>query len=189
MKNVWQVVRGILIALVSVGLLFGGLSLSLAEANLRSPAATVVVTSTLPSTLTPTFTLEPTVTPTLKTFATESDTATPLPPTSTPTLPPPPTNCPPPAGWVAYFIKTGDTLSLLSTRYRVGVANLKQANCLSTSELVPGSIIYIPPSPTQTRIPCGPPAGWVLSFVQKGDTLFRLSQAFGITVSQLQVAN
>jgi LysM repeat protein len=188
MKNVWQVVGGILIALVSVGLLFGGLSLSLAEGNMKSPTA-VGITSTQLSTFSPTFTLESTVTPTLKTFVTESDTDTPLPPTPTATLPPPPTNCPPPAGWVAYFIKPGDTLALLSTRYRVSVASLQQANCLSTSELIPGAIIYVPPSPTQTRIPCGAPAGWILSFVQPGDTLFRLSQAFGVTVTQLQNAN
>jgi LysM repeat protein len=189
MKNVWQVVRGILIALVSVGLLFGGLSLSLAEGNMKSPPADAVATSTLTSTVSPTVPLVPTLTPTLKTFATEADTATPLPPSSTPTLPPPPTNCPPPPGWVAYFIKSGDTLSLLSTRYRVSVANLQEANCLSTSELIPGAIIYVPPSPTQTRIPCGPPSGWILSLVQPGDTLFRLSQSFGVTVTQLQNAN
>jgi len=182
MKNLSQVLWGLLIALVSLGLLFGGLSLSLAENNVRTPPAT-----TLPPALSATFTASATATPLPVASTTEMSPTPTL--TLTPTIPPPPTNCPPPAGWVVYNVKTGDTLAVLSTRYRTTSASLKQANCLETADLVPGTVIYVPPSPTQTRIPCGPPTGWVLTFVQPGDTLFRLSQAYGITVTQLQNAN
>jgi len=182
MKNLWHVLRGLLIALASVGLLFGGLSLSLAENHVTIPP-----TPTPPPTLSAT--LPATATPTLKPFVTAADTFTSLPPTSTPTPPPPPTNCPPPSGWVAYVVKTGDTLALLARRYGVSIDSLKQGNCLVTNELTPGAILYVPPSPTQTRVPCGPPSGWILTSVQPGDTLFRLSQAYGITVTQLQSAN
>lgn len=45
------------------------------------------------------------------------------------------------------------------------------------------------PSPTTTLRPCGPPGGWVVYTVRAGDTLFSLSQAYGVTVAQLQGAN
>jgi LysM repeat protein len=50
-------------------------------------------------------------------------------------------------------------------------------------------IIYLPPLPTRTPISCGSHRGWLIYYVQKGDTLYRLSQAFGVTVAELQRAN
>lgn len=189
MKNLGQVLRGLLIALASVGLLFGGLSLSLAESNSHLPT-TVGPSPTSTFTPIPSATaFSPTPTPT--TSPTQGDTPTlQLPtPTLTPTLPVPPTNCPPPSGWVPYTVKAGDTLVLLSARYHVSVASLQQANCLTTFELNSGTILYVPPIPTQTRIPCGPPSGWIIRLVQPGDTLYKLSVAYGITVAKLQAAN
>ncbi len=197
MKNFWQVVRGLVIALASVGLLFGGLSLSLAEQPLNIPPTPTGLPSgsvTHQATLTPTSTLFILAGDT-STAPSPSLTSTALQPTltstftSTLTPPPPPTNCPPPGGWVPYYIKSGDTLTLLARHYGISLQALKQGNCLVTDALIPGTILYVPPSPTQTRIPCGPPAGWILAVVQPGDTLFRLSQAYGITVAQLQSAN
>ena len=185
MKNLGPVLRGILIALVSVGLLFGGLSLSLAE----NKAPVIPTPTTEVGSPTPTRAASATFTP--RTILTNTRTTTPEKPTLTltETRPPTPTNCPPPTGWSPYVIKSGDTLANLSTRFRVSVASLTAANCLTTSELIPGSIIYTPPSPTSTRVLCGAPAGWVLTFVQTGDTLYRLSLAYGVSVSQLQLAN
>lgn len=40
-----------------------------------------------------------------------------------------------------------------------------------------------------TPVPCGAPAGWLTYYVQPGDTLYRLSQAYGISVARLQRAN
>lgn len=51
------------------------------------------------------------------------------------------------------------------------------------------------PSPTPgyqnsaTPVPCGAPKGWLTYIIQPGDTLYRLSQAYGITVGQIQQAN
>jgi len=178
--------QGLLIALACVGLLLGGFSLALAETNIN---AAPVATPTLHPTDTSLPTARPTATNTTKAGITPQNTPTPRPPTATPTLPPPPTSCPPPAGWVAYTVKSGDTLAGLAARFRTNITALKQGNCLISTELINGSIIYVPPAPTATRIPCGPPAGWVIIYVQQGDTLFRLSQAYGITVTQLQLAN
>ena len=42
---------------------------------------------------------------------------------------------------------------------------------------------------TATSVPCQHPASWVPYVVQPGDTLYRLSVAYGVTVAQLQRAN
>jgi LysM repeat protein len=195
MKNLWQLFTGVLIALISIGLLLGGLSLSLAEGISNA-------TSTSTSTPTATPTMMPTSSPTLQPFTLSvsttpaQDSPTQLPtllPTWTPTLtstaPPPPTNCPPPLGWLVYFVQPGETLDSIATRYRISTPILQGANCLVTKELLPGVVIYVPPMRTQTPLPCGAPYGWVVYTVQPGDTLYRLSQTYGITVGELQRAN
>ncbi len=205
MKNLWQVLGGILIALASVGLLLGGLSLSMVEGNLSTaPAPVSTDTATSFEISTPTFTftstvtanLTPTFSSTLQTFTPRADTATSLPPTWTASLTAASTNCQVPSGWLAYIVQSGDTLDKLAARYQTSSAELKRGNCLLTTDLLPGSVIYVPPAPTRTSapthtpVPCRPPQGWIASYiVQPGDTLFRLSQSFGITVAELQRAN
>jgi LysM repeat protein len=167
MRVARQILWGLLIALVSSGIILGGLSLSLAEGEpLPYPS--------------PTF---PPFTPLAGT------TSTPVPPTATLTPPPPPTNCPPPAGWQAYLVQPGDTLEGLAERYRLSAEQLSQANCLMTTSLLPGSYLYVPPMPTRTPIPCGPPSGWIRYTILKGDTLYSLAQYYQVTVQQLQQAN
>jgi hypothetical protein len=58
-----------------------------------------------------------------------------------------------------------------------------------TTDLFPGTVIYVPPASTQTSWLCGRPSGWIVYIVQPGDTLYRLSLAFGVSVAQLQQAN
>lgn len=145
-KNLWQALRGIMIALASIGLLFGGLSLSLAEGRLTAVPA-------------PTLTLPPTSSPTWQPFTPPADSPTPPPPTWTPSLPPPPTTCPPPPGWLPYVVQPGDTLDKLAAYYQISNAELGQANCLLTTELLPGVIIYVPrayPNSDPVR-----PAAWL----------------------------
>ncbi|MDP3185860.1 MAG: LysM peptidoglycan-binding domain-containing protein [Anaerolineales bacterium] len=167
MQSARQILWGLLIALVSSGIILGGLSLSLAEGEpLPYPSPTF-----------PPFTPPAGVTSTL------------VPPTETPTPPPPPTNCPPPARWQAYLVQPGDTLEGLAICYRVSAEELIRANCLVTASLLPGAYLYVPPVPTRTLIPCGPPSGWIRYTVLKGDTLYSLAQYYQVTVQQLQQAN
>ncbi len=191
----------IIIALASISLLLGGLSLSLAEG--KSNAAST-------ATPTPTTPLTPTSSPTLQSFtpsaitgpSLESPTSsltsspTPLPSPSptwtstlTPTLPATPVNCSPPAGWLVYFVQPGETLDSIATRYQISSAELQNANCMLTTELNPGVVIYVPPVRTQTPLPCGAPYNWVVYYVQPGDTLYRLSVFYRVTVAELQRAN
>jgi membrane-bound lytic murein transglycosylase D len=193
MKNFQQVFLGIVIALASIGLLLGGLSLSLAEGKINATSTATPTPSPTPSP-----TLTPTSSPTWQPFTPSAFTSpslespTPFPtwtPSLTPTLPAPPANCPSPAGWLVYFVQPGETLDSIATRYRISSAELQTANCLVTTELIPGEVIYVPPMRTQTPLACGAPYSWIVYTVQPGDTLYRLSVAYGITVSELQRVN
>jgi len=75
-------------------------------------------------------------------------------PTPTRTLTPNPA-CLPPEGYVAYFVKPGDTLQDLAAQRHITVDRLVEANCFDSSDLTTGSlatvkVIYLPgPAPTQ----------------------------------------
>lgn len=178
MQTVRQLAGSTLLAFLSLLLVAGGISLALAESYV--PAATLTATQTS----TPVFVF---ITPT-STFPLLVATAS-LTPTLTETLPPPPTSCPPPSGWVAIKVQPFDTLDSLALQYKTTPELLSQANCLFSSNLAPGALLYVPPVATPTVVACGPPAGWVRYSVQAGNTLFSLSQAFGVSVAQLQQAN
>ncbi len=174
-----EVLTGLVAAFLSLFIIVGGLLIANAEARtaladqLRpSPSATLVPTQIILVTPLPG---EPTYT------ASPSPTAT-----STPTVA---AACPPPAGWVAVIVQPGDTLESLAQAYNTTVKAIKQANCLTSNTIYPGSLIYVPGAPPPTAIPCGPPPGWVYYIVQPGDTLYSLSRAYGVSVPALQQAN
>ena len=200
MKNLQQVIRGIIIVLASFGLVLGGFSLSLTEGNITSslaPGHTQVTTypatlqSATPLTNSPTvpFISTPTPSPTLTSNLTAS---------LTPTLPLLPTNCTPPVGWLPYVVQSGDTLEKIAALNQVSILEIQQANCLQiTNRLLPGAVLYVPPVPTQTLlsipshtpVACGRPRNWIVYIVQPGDTLYRLSLMYGVSVGELQRAN
>lgn len=63
-------------------------------------------------------------------------------------------SCGPPAGWVTYIVKAGDTLYSLGKAYGVTVAALQRANCLGTSTKIrTGSRLWVPNVPTNTPNP------------------------------------
>lgn len=171
MESLRQVGSGLLFGLVCLAIVLGGFALSMAEGGIS-----VAVMPSSTSTLTAA-TNVPAISPTV------------LLSTITHTFTPPPSVCPPPAGWVAVVVQIYDTLPGLAQTYNVSADVIRQANCLISDQLVPGSFIYVPPLPTVTPIPCGAPAGWVNYIVQPGDTLFLLSQKFRVSVSELQRAN
>lgn len=148
MRVARQFLWGLLIALVSSGIILGGLLLSLAEGKMAAPLPTTPVP---PSPTLPPFTPPAVVTSTL------------APPIETPTLPPAPTNqppprtpipCGPPSGWIRYTILKGDTLYSLAQYYQVTVKQLQQANCMgSSTSLYTDRQIYVPNKPTRTPSP------------------------------------
>ncbi|HEX6035482.1 MAG TPA: LysM peptidoglycan-binding domain-containing protein [Anaerolineales bacterium] len=183
MQTLRQLGGGVIIAIVSVILVIGGIFLSLAE-TLPPPSTPTQIPPTFPESF-------PTPTGT-SASETPSSTQTEL-PTATPSLAlalGSPTSCTPPSGWVLVTTRTGDTVYSLAQRYKTTAENLNTANCLTSAELPVGVALYVPPVPTVTVIPCGPPFGWVRNYiVQRGDTLFRIALAYNITYPQLQRAN
>lgn len=183
MNRVRQVALGALVALISMSIVAGGISLALQESGrqlaILLPAPTPRPVNTVaPDASTP----DGTGTATL--FATQT-----------------PNPCPPPPGWVVVQVQSGDTLQDLAAAYGVTVELLAQENCLPAGvDAVPaGSTLNVPaltPTGSATATPtpadetaCGPPSGWIPYIVEPRDTLFSLSRAYGITVAELQDAN
>lgn len=182
MQTLRQLGGGVIVAIFSVILVIGGILLSLAE-TLPPPATPTQIPPTFPQSF-------PTPTGTLETMtALPTETQTPL-PTLTALALASPTSCTPPSGWILVTTGSGDTVYALAQRYKTTAESLNAANCLTAPELPAGMALYVPPVPTVTVIPCGPPFGWVRNYiVQRGDTLFRIALSYNITYPQLQRAN
>jgi LysM repeat protein len=186
-----QLGGGVIVAIFSVILVIGGIFLSLAE-NLPAPATPTQVPPTFPESFpTPTATISQIATATSETpteTALPSETALGSPTASQIALQP--TSCTPPSGWIRITVSTGETVYSLAQRYKTSAESLNAANCLTAVEVPAGFALYVPPVPTVTVIPCGPPAGWVRNYiVQPGDTLFRIAVLYNITYPQLQRGN
>lgn len=179
---------------------FVGLMAALFTSLLVVGAITLAMTEgmTLPAAITP----EPQPTGALETLFPEF--AGTHRPTSSPRLvevtnPPILPTCPIVPGWEAYTVLNGDTLNSLAATRKVTREELMEKNCLIGASLVPGSRLFLPALPA-TETPqvqasstvttrCGPPHGWTRYTVQSGDTLFRLSTIYAISVPELQQAN
>ena len=175
MQIIRQIGGSFLLAFLSAALVIGGISLALAESYVPEIPPTPTETQAPVASFN-----SPTPQPIVLV------TNTPLAPS---TMVPPPTSCPPPAGWIAITVQPSDDLVTLALRYHSTPENLLIANCLFSTDLPTSSILYVPPFPTQTSVPCGPPPGWVRYTVQPGNTIYGLSQAFGVSSTQLQFAN
>lgn len=194
MRTFQDLLSGLTTGGLALLLVFGALSLSLIEGVSSSSLVAENITKA----------------DTFNSQQSETSAATPLSPLLRiiPTLPAAPTTCPPPANWEAYTLSSSDTLSKLSATYQISPQDIKIFNCLISDNLLPGTLIYLPPLlPTATQTPlqtntaeistapmitrrsCGPPAGWVRYIVKPNDTLFSLSLAYGVGVNQLQEAN
>jgi LysM repeat protein len=79
---------------------------------------------------------------------------------------------------------------MIAQRHNTTPEQLRVANCLLTNALIPGSRLFVPPAPVSTPVRCGPPPGWIKGFtVHRGDTLFSISQSYGISLASLKLAN
>src|SRR5512133_1707882 len=192
MQNLRQLGGGVIIALVSVILVIGGISLALAE-TLPSQATPTTIPPTISLIFpTATYTISAVVSETPTTTVTPTQTSTPI---ATDTLFATNTlfvqvSCTSPSGWVRILTRSSDTVYSLAQRYKTTAEALGAANCLSSFDIPVGFALYVPPVPTVTVIPCGPPAGYVKRYiVQPGDNLYRIALSYGITFPQLQRAN
>ncbi len=192
-----QGLAGLMVAIISLGLVAGSMLISLTENPTsllkRSPSTeTATAAIVLPATYT-------------NTPARSSSPAPTLTPTRSPTAsltPAPPTTCPAPAGWKPYQVQFGDTLDDLAGEFHTSAASIQAGNCLVSTELLPGTILYLPPlvstptaslTPTATLVPghagCQPPAGWAPYVIEHGDTLIGLGKLYHVTPAEIQAAN
>lgn len=171
----------LIVALASIGLIFGALSISLVE---FIPEATPTPTFALPASPVPV-----TATSTFPPTTTQDPNIATLPFTVTNTLPS--SSCQPPAGWIPYTIQLNDTLDSLATKYRTDKNTLRTSNCLLSDNLIPATLFFVPPAPTSTTAVCAPGAvGWVKIYVVKsGDTLYAISGNHYTTVALLKSVN
>lgn len=186
MQGMRGMTNALVVALISIGLIIGALSISLVEfAPQAAPTATNVLPPS-PAPITATETAIPTLTPTL---GLESPTPSAT-PTSTNTAIPP-ASCQPPFGWGPIMIQAGETLDSIAARYRTSKDELRRANCLLSDNLVAGAILYAPPAPTSTFAVCSQgAAGWVHTYIVKaGETLFGIASNHSTTVGLLKSVN
>lgn len=79
-----------------------------------------------------------------------------------------------------YMVQKGDTLSKIANQFNTTVEELKRLNNLTSDLIQIGQILFIPVtsiSPTETYT------------VKKGDTLYSISQQYGVTVEELKLTN
>lgn len=82
----------------------------------------------------------------------------------------------------SYIVKPGDSLFLLSQKFGISVATLKQTNNLKQNYLIAGQILSLPISSSSS--------GSSSSYrVQTGDTLYLIAQKYGVTVANLKQTN
>jgi LysM repeat protein len=199
-----QLIGGLVVTLISVGMLLGafllsqlGVSSSLATSTPVGAASRPTATPFLPTLASPSTTFTPTPTPAPPpTEAAISPTPS---ATAIPTITPTPSDhlmpiCPQPVGWFIYTVRQGDTLPALAWRAGMTTYALMQANCLSSQIVSLGQRLYVPPTFYATATPrpyrCGPPLGWTYLYrVQPGDTLYALSRRFGVGIEAIRQAN
>ncbi|MCA1032096.1 LysM peptidoglycan-binding domain-containing protein [Bacillus timonensis] len=84
--------------------------------------------------------------------------------------------------FLTHTVKKGDTLWALSQTYQVTVEEIKQLNGLTSNLTYPGQVLKIKEIQSDQN-------GYLLHTVVKGDTLWRLSQTYQVTVEQIQQLN
>lgn len=127
---------------------------------------------------------------------TPAPSATPFPsltPSPTPTGMPA-VSCPAPTGWLPYAVRSGETLSTIAARYGTSTSLLQQYNCLRSTTLYQGQVIYVPGSVTKTATATNTPGcrkrtDWVVYIVRQGDTLSSIARSVNISVDTLKWGN
>ena len=91
------------------------------------------------------------------------------------------TNYVPLSGANYYVVKKGDSLWKIATSYGISVDELKKANNLTSNNLDIGQLLFIP-SKDEEEI-------GVVYVVKAGDSLWKIANSYGISVSELKSAN
>lgn len=95
-----------------------------------------------------------------------------------------------------YTVEKGDTLYGIANKFSTTVQAIKKINNLTTNTLLPGQQIYIPtPStptptpPTNPPVPQEPETPYLIYTIQRGDSLWKISQKYDIPVNDIIAFN
>lgn len=93
-----------------------------------------------------------------------------------------------------YIVEKGDTLYGIATKFSTTVQAIKTLNNLTTNTLLPGQQIYIPISsekptepttPEEPTPPFEPDTPYLIYTVQRGDSLWKISQKYEVPVNDI----
>jgi len=90
---------------------------------------------------------------------------------------------------VTYQVQAGDSLWLIGQRFGTTATEIMTLNNLVSSEIYPGQVLKIPTSLKQPAQPEKNVSASVNYVVNPGDSLFIISQKFGVTITALVEAN
>ncbi|MCX7697249.1 MAG: LysM peptidoglycan-binding domain-containing protein [Bacteroidales bacterium] len=96
-----------------------------------------------------------------------------------------------------HTVSKGETLSMIATKYRVTTSQIKSWNNLTSNYIYPGQklIIYSNYEPTTTYVSQNQPSIKISTgkityhTVQKGETLWKISQLYGVSVADIKKVN
>lgn len=98
-----------------------------------------------------------------------------------------------------YTVQRGDTLYGIASKFGTTVSTIRELNTLTSNTLLPGQQILIPASiePTEPTMPVEPEptppteteTPYLIYTVQRGDSLWKISQRYGIPVNEIIAFN
>ena len=91
----------------------------------------------------------------------------------------------PPGNYIVYTVKSGDTLYKIANQYGVSINDIIEFNQLPTTSLSINQPLLIPTGESSPSVP----DGTVTYTVQRGDSLWKIANQFGITVDELISTN
>ncbi|MER2227804.1 MAG: LysM peptidoglycan-binding domain-containing protein, partial [Carnobacterium sp.] len=89
----------------------------------------------------------------------------------------------------SYTVKSGDTLTGISSKYGVTVANLKSWNNLSTDAISIGQTLVVKNGTASSTAAITKPTTSKTHKVVSGDTLWDIAQKYGMSILDLKTAN